>query len=368
MTAHAAYAGLDRLLHRVALDRRFHGLALQKSLAELEHGLLGDDAPPAAPEAPVFVTALPRAGTTLLLDLLARVPALASHTYRDMPFVMAPVLWGRLSGPFRKAAGASERAHGDGVMVGYDSPEAFEEVLWLAFWPDKYRADRILPWTARDRAAGFETFFARHMRSVIAARARERPGSPPARYLSKNNANIARLALLPVLFPDCRIVVPLREPLAHCRSLLRQHRRFLDLHARDPFARQYMSWIGHFEFGAGLRPIRFGEDEEGPSGDPRELDFWLRYWISAHRTILAAGDGAILFDYAGLCADPARSLGALADSLAIADAGALVAGAARIRRPTAEDRSADQGDPALRRRAAGLYEAALVQCVNRVAA
>jgi hypothetical protein len=368
MTAHPAYTGLDRLLHRVALDRRFHGHALQKSLAELEQGFLGEDAPAAAPDAPVFVTALPRAGTTLLLDLLARVPAFASHTYRDMPFVLAPVLWGRLSSPFRKAAGASERAHGDGVMVGYDSPEAFEEVLWLAFWPDKYRADRILPWTAGDRAAGFEAFFARHMRSVIAARARERAGSPPARYLSTNNANIARLPLLPVLFPDCRVVVPLREPLVHCRSLLRQHRRFLELHARDPFARQYMDWIGHFEFGAGLRPIRFGDDGEELAGDPRELDFWLRYWISAHRTILSAGDSVILFDYAGLCADPARSLGALADSLAIADADALVAGAEQIRRPAAEDRPADKGDPALRRHAAGLYEAALARCVNRVAA
>ena len=28
-----------------------------------------------------------------------------------------------------------ERAHGDGMTIGYDSHEAFEEVLWRAFWP-----------------------------------------------------------------------------------------------------------------------------------------------------------------------------------------------------------------------------------------
>ncbi|HZD26010.1 MAG TPA: sulfotransferase, partial [Alphaproteobacteria bacterium] len=200
MMERAAYSGLDRLLHRVAFDEVFHGIALQRALAELEDGLVARKIEAVAPSAPpVFVTALPRAGTTLVLNLLARVPGFASHTYRDMPFLLAPLLWGRLSRPFRKSASEAERAHGDGVMVGYDSPEAFEEVLWLAFWRDKYHADRIEPWTADDRDPEFESFFNRHIAKLLAARAAERDGPPPNRYLSKNNANIARLGLLPEL-------------------------------------------------------------------------------------------------------------------------------------------------------------------------
>lgn len=367
MSAQPAYGGLGRLLHRIAFDRRFGGMAIQKSLAEIDGGLLDRrNGAAGAGRAPVFVTALPRAGTTLLLNLLARVPEFATHTYRDMPFVLAPQLWGRLSGRFRKAAQESERAHGDGVMVGYDSPEAFEEVLWMTFWRDRYRTDRILPWAATDRDAEFEAFFSRHMRAVIAARAAERPGREPARYLSKNNANIARLALLPAIFPDCRIVVPLREPRSHCRSLLRQHLRFLKMHAGDPFSRRYMGWIGHFEFGANLRPIEFPAAHGGaPTGDPQCIDFWFDYWIRAQSAILAADDAAIRLDYAALCADPRGSLRALARALSIADPDALVAGADTVRSPPGSDADDETGDPVLLRRAEELYAKALECCINR---
>ena len=53
-------------------------------------------------------------------------------TYRDMPFILAPLLWDKISRPLRKAGEKVERAHGDGMMVSFDSPEAFEEVVWLA--------------------------------------------------------------------------------------------------------------------------------------------------------------------------------------------------------------------------------------------
>ena len=54
----------------------------------------------------------------------------------------------RFAGRFNRAAGTTaERAHGDGVEVGLDSPEAFEEMLWMAFWPEHYRENAILPWS-----------------------------------------------------------------------------------------------------------------------------------------------------------------------------------------------------------------------------
>ena len=86
------------------------------------------------PRSRFFVTSLPRVGTTLLLDVLSALPAFASHTYRHMPFVLCPILWDRISSGFRKEAELDEREHGDGIMIGYDSSEAFEEIIWMAFW------------------------------------------------------------------------------------------------------------------------------------------------------------------------------------------------------------------------------------------
>ena len=60
-----------------------------------------------------------------------------------------------------------------------------------AFWPGKYLRDRIEPWQADDLDpyGEFEQFMMRHIRKLMALRA----GSRPARYVSKNNANIARI-------------------------------------------------------------------------------------------------------------------------------------------------------------------------------
>ena len=47
-----------------------------------------------------------------------------------MPFLITPMLWDSISRPFQKPGTVVERVHGDGMTVGYDSPEAFEELLW----------------------------------------------------------------------------------------------------------------------------------------------------------------------------------------------------------------------------------------------
>ena len=331
-----SYGPLDRMLHHFALSEGFHGVPLQRALSDVEDSLLGGAGDGLPPADPVFIAGLPRSGTTLLLTLLAQAPEFATHTYRDMPFVLCPWLWQQLSLRFRAPARPRQRAHGDGLAIDYDSPEAFEEIIWLAFWRQHYQADRILPWSADERDGEFEAFFARHMRKLIAVRAAEQPGGRPWRYLSKNNANIARLALLLAVFPDCRIVVPLREPRSHAESLLRQHLRFADLHRRDDFARRYMAWLGHFEFGAGLRPIQFPgrEGDIRDLGEPDTLDYWLRYWTAAHEAIAAASDHRILLlDHSTLRANPVATLAELASALKLRIGDGVTDWAARVRAP-----------------------------------
>lgn len=251
-------------------------------------------------ERPVFVTSLPRAGTTLVLEVLGRLPTFATYSYRDMPFVLAPLLWEQLSKGFRKPAHLAERAHGDGMAVSYDSPEAFEEVLWLAAWPDKFSADQIALWSADEEATEFRDQLHGQMQRIIAARSGD---GAPRRYLSKNNANIARLGLLRRLFPDAILLVPYRSPLDQAGSLLRQHLRFLEIHQQDPFARRYMEDIGHLEFGALHRPLAFDEMAAIRARfPPSSMEYWLGYWIAAFRHILRHRADILLVSYGELCA------------------------------------------------------------------
>jgi hypothetical protein len=215
---------------------------------------------------------------------------------------------------FKQESVLRERAHGDGMMINADSPEALEEVLWKAFWGRHYRKDRIVPWKDEEHA-DFVEFFREHMRKIVALR-RGRDGSP-TRYISKNNPNIARVRWIHEGFPDSTIIVPFREPLNHASSLLEQHRNFLTIHSEDPFASDYMRAIGHFDFGGNLRPIDFDNWlDSRASKDALELAFWLEYWVACYRHLLNLPAGILrFFHYDGLCENPERGLRALASAV-----------------------------------------------------
>jgi hypothetical protein len=305
------YGRLDRFLHRLA----FRVGRAQHALADAEELLFGDTLDSVPLEDPVFVTALPRSGTTILLRLLWQTDRFASHIYRDMPFVLCPVLWNRFAGSFAAEAVERERAHGDGLQVSAESPEALEEMIWKHFWPDHYEDDRILPWRASDRNAEFDRFLERHMRKIVALR-RDGAGDE-RRYLSKNNLDIARLAAPPPALDGGIVLVPFREPVQQAASMLRQHRRFSRIHQEDDFVRRYMEAIGHHEFGETLRPVDFdGWTDTAPS--PEKLEFWLRYWIAAYRFVLAhGGPSTRLVSYAALTGSPEEALGRLADAVGL---------------------------------------------------
>lgn len=347
------YTALERLLHKVA----FATPQVQRAAADIEAGLFARRVEEVASEPPLFVTALPRAGTTLLLEALAEFDEIATHTYRDMPFVAAPLLWDRLSAAFRKSASLRERAHADGVMIGYDSPEAFEEVLWRLLWPEKYHDDRIELWSAADAGAAERAFLDSHFKKIVGLRA---AGVAKARYASKNNANIARLDLLPWLFPGAVVLVPVRDPLEQATSLWRQHLRFRELQAKHPFVAAYMSDIGHYEFGRLHRPFAFGEFPMRPSdGAPDQLDYWLRYWIAAYEEVDAARRQVRPLGYEGLCAEPRAALGGLAEIVGLPRGDALTRAVARVHGPPRPRADPAQFDPALVARARELYRALL---------
>ena len=344
------YSKLDRLLHRIA----FASPVVQLTAADMEKGAYAKTYHNVKADAPIFITSLPRAGTTLMLEVLSHFPTLATHTYRDMPFVMAPVLWSKFSGSFRKDANLVERAHGDGMQVGYDSPEAFEEIIWHTFYPDKYTEKNIALWDHGDMDESAKSFFCEHMQKIIALR---RPQLiTGGRYLSKNNGNIARLDLIEEMFPGATILVPLRRPVEHATSLWRQHLNFLKMQESDTFIRRYMADIGHFDFGELHRPILFPLTEELTSiQDPLTLDYWIAYWIAAFSYIMERREKVMLLSYEETCRNGKVVLSDLCNRLNIPENGMLDSAAAIFRSPSPKPQDTSAIDAHLLKRAEKLY-------------
>lgn len=320
------YSATDRALHRLA----FATWPIQAALADMEPALYGARLKDIAIDRPVFVAGLPRAGTTLLLRLIEGAGVFASYRYRDMPFLLTPMLWAQLSGPGRADLAPRPRAHDDGMDIDIDSAEAFEEVVWRTHHPERYRGATLPVWP-RKTDPEFKAFFDLQMRKIIALRREEQPRV--SRYLSKNNGNIARLAAIGRIAPDAVILVPYRNPLEQAASLHRQHLNFLELHGRDAFSKRYMEAIGHYDLGANLKPIAFpGSEAVAGSRDYTKLEAWLDYWCDAYGYLAGLTEPKLCFvSYDALCAQPATVLGHLGESLGLGDPGALLGQSATIR-------------------------------------
>ncbi len=289
------YGPGSRFLHKIALG---NGIIPEVSW-DLEKALLGKRNESITQDRHVFIAGLARAGTTVLMRRLFASGAFQSLTYQDMPFVLMPNLWRKMRGRNARSGEKKERAHGDGLLVDFDSPEALEEVFWRFHEGDSYlKEDRLVPMQGSEET--IEEF-----REYIRAILKEHPNE---RYLSKNNNNILRLGSLNEAFPNSIILIPYREPLQQAYSLWQQHRRFLD---SDPFTAKYMVWLAHHEFGQGHRPFVFCESQI-LEGAPENLDYWLSLWRNVYGWLIQNVPGNARFiSYRQLCEDTESVWGVL---------------------------------------------------------
>jgi hypothetical protein len=159
-------------------------------LGNLESRVLAERLSDIPIDRPIYIAGLARSGTTILLELLAEHPDLASHRYRDFPPVLAPWFWNRfIDRAASRPQDASERAHGDRIEVTPESPEAFEEVIWMAFFDRLHDPDASAVLDAETGNEEFEAFYRDHIRKMLLIRGGKR-------YLSKANYNVSRLLYL----------------------------------------------------------------------------------------------------------------------------------------------------------------------------
>jgi Sulfotransferase family len=297
------YNRLEKWLHRLALS----GQAVPEMAFNIEKRVHGRSLPEDQGHH-VFVAGLARSGSTLLMRLLYDTGEFSSLTYRDMPFVLCPNSWSRLAGNSSRSVGQQERAHGDGLMVNVDSPEALEEVFWRTFCGEDYIGDSHL----RAMSASADTLedFRTYIRLVLKCHGGQR-------YLSKNNNNILRLNAIARAFPRATLLIPFRHPVSQSLSLLQQHHNFRRQQASDPFVRRYMDWLVHCEFGPGHRPF-FAPADEISGYSPDDAHYWLALWIHTYDHILRQAEGISAVRYVcyeSLCASPGPVWQALSASV-----------------------------------------------------
>ncbi len=275
---------------------------------------------------PLFISGLARSGTTILLNLLAQSKGVATHRYRDFPFVWMPLTWNWFQDRMASTQLAVERPHRDRIRITKESPDAFEEPIWQHYFPWVHDPERNHVLDDGTDSPDFEDFFADHIRKILLIRGAER-------YVSKGNYNISRFAYLARLLPDARFIVPVRAPLAQVHSLVKQHRLFTDYAAGDPRVPNYLRAAGHYEFGPQRQPINLSRS----SGD-RVLEAWRSgddyrgyavLWaeVYAHVQRLTAAGSKLaqrnfLVRYEDFCADPRSILSRILDFAQLTEQGA----------------------------------------------
>ena len=261
------YSPMAQLFHHLVLDNYHLGRKL------LQRQIKGVSSPIKNTTSRVLITGLARAGTTALTKEVEKRGPFASLDYSNMPLLLAPKLWSKIYKPKREEN--KERAHGDGVQVGLASVEALEEYFFKVLKDDSYIS-----------AEAVEEHSLSEEENMLYRRYADSICKPGEIYLAKNNNAITRLESLLALNPDLTVIVMLRNPLQHAKSLLHQHNKFVKEQEKDPFVLTYMDWLGHHEFGKGQRPFALkGPENNEVQYNIDQIEYWIEQWIRYYSRI-----------------------------------------------------------------------------------
>lgn len=223
----------------------------------------------------LFITGLPRSGTTSALNCFHKSSNFASLTYDDMPFLICPNLALKIKKFFKKKIiKPFERAHKDKIIINTNSPEAFEEFFWKKELNKNYIEKNFLLKNTLTNSNINE--FKKYIELILTKYNKKI-------YLSKNNNNILRINDLLREIKNAMFLVFFRDPIHQSASLLNQHVIFSKLHKENKFTLKYMNYLGHYEFGENLKRFDIGKYKYN---DPFVINYWLEIWINYYNYVI----------------------------------------------------------------------------------
>lgn len=241
----------------------------------------------------LFICGYARAGTTLVLNTLYSSGDFNSLLYKNLPFLLSPKINNFITKfIFSNNLKRSPRAHGDGILIDKNSPEAFEEIFWKSKLNNEFIFDKHL--TEHTVNNNILKEFENFVRLLV---------DNEKIYLSKNNNNILRIDSL-LKIANSNVFVIIRDPIHHSLSLLNQHLMFSKFQEQDKFIEQYMTSLGHYEFGKNQKSF-FNSDNKFPKNS---LNFWLEEWKKVYSKIYKKNhdkkNKVYFLTYEGFCKNP----------------------------------------------------------------
>ena len=225
----------------------------------------------------LFISGLARSGSTLLLNILHQNDEYCSLTYNDMPMILAPNLWSKYFSKKTKNLELNQRAHGDFINININSPEAFEEVFWKHILKKNYITKNFIldKEITKENLLDYSNFI-----NLVCNRFEKK------NYLSKNNNSIFRINKILDHFNKSFFIIPFRDPLNHSISLLNQHTKFKNLQNKNKFIKDYMNWLGHYEFGLNHKIFDFKKKNVQSDLKSDSINYWLQIWINYYEYVL----------------------------------------------------------------------------------
>lgn len=288
------------------------------ALGNLESKLLARRMAQMPVDRPIYICGLPRAGTTISLQMLSEHPDVAAHKYADFLLPYLPYAWNWFfpKVPVNAMRKPVPRIHRDRISVTRDSVEMCEEMIWERFFPHLYDESQPNFLDATASNAAFEKFYRENIQKLLLIRGR-------TRYASKAIMCVLRMQYIRKIFPDARFLLYVRNPIDQIASLLKQDRIFDEIRRDDPRQIQILELTAHHEFGSQQVLSNLGNTDEVRQvrallDGGRKCAARTRVWAYVYDFVLrqmdadpGLKDAIHVVRYEDLCGDSERTIDAI---------------------------------------------------------
>lgn len=230
---------------------------------------------------PVFISGCPRSGTTILTEILNNTGNFGSFLYEDMPYYKIPIIWNFISKNFRKKnLKKIQRVHGDNIYYNYNSPDAFEELIWSDLLDDyELNFSQFIDETYHNHELLIHLKYS--IKKILHLRNANR-------YLSKGNYNLFRFRFLNKNLYEPRFIFVIRDPIQTCISHSNVHNKFINEAKKNKNFDKALEYLCHFEFGNRRRVLTICQDKNKIKNLWESGDNFLGYlnqWNEIHKFV-----------------------------------------------------------------------------------